>query len=246
MCPIFASLAPDSQGGVQVGDPWGEGQRPVVKMIREGRGAGRHGQVFLYLPHPRHCAGKAGCTTPILQMRQQIQSQQCSQDYTAGAAGFEPRIPTTTHMLSFHFPSSLPRKPGFLIKPHGPENASEGNAHLSGLEVLLLQAPASPVEAVIHQVLLHDTVLRVEEHVAGSTSGGLAYIIHCRQRGVRSSPGTFPPSGMTPTSLTAISPFSPVPLSPQAPPKIPVRHFNPPTNDESEDILGTYCVPGPV
>lgn len=190
--------------------------------IRVGRGASRREQAFLYLPHPRYYAGKVGSTTPILQMRQQIQSQQCSQDYTAGGAGFEPRIPTTTHMLSFHFPSSLLRKPGFLIKPHGLENASEGNAHLPGLEVLLLQAPASPMEAVIHQVLLHDTVLRVKEHVAGSTSGGLAYIIHCRQRGARNSPGTFPPSGMTPTSLTPISPFSPVPLSPQAPPKISV------------------------
>lgn len=94
-------------------------------------------------------------------------------------AGCEPRTPTTSHIPS-HFPSCLPRKPGF-IKPWVPESVAEGGAHLPGLEVILLQAPASPVEAVVHQVLLHDTVLGVEEHVAGSAAGGLAHIVHCGQ-----------------------------------------------------------------
>lgn len=115
------------------------------------------------------------------------------------ATGFErvSSVPRTTQLVGlcwnpglrpkpicflFTSPSCFPGKPGFCIKPHGPERASDGNAYLPGLEVLFLQAPASPVEAVIHQVLLHDTVLGVEEHVAGSTAGGLAHVVHCRRK----------------------------------------------------------------
>lgn len=57
-----------------------------------------------------------------------------------------------------------------------------GGPHRPWLEVLLPQAPALAVEAVVDQVLLHHSVTRVEEHVAGDAAHCILHVVHCGEQ----------------------------------------------------------------
>lgn len=63
-----------------------------------------------------------------------------------------------------------------------PRDGGLGGPHRPRLEVLLPQAPALAVEAVVDQVLLHHGVTRVEEHVAGDAAHRVLHIVHCGEQ----------------------------------------------------------------
>lgn len=95
---------------------------------------------------------------------------------SGGAGG-----PRVTRNSGVPFISERILSEGQSQSPAG-EDEELWDTHGSRLKVLIREAPLVPVVLIVHQVLLHDLVILVEEQVADGAGGCVLQIIHCNQR----------------------------------------------------------------